>query len=172
MRAACQRISHPLPIPWSTSPSRPRMHCWLLTTLSPPVGRETICFTASPTPVPSLGNRQGRNRLGSDGQLRSSHSPRALLLATGEEVPRGQSLRARLLVVEVQSGDVQRSSLNECQNAAQQGHFAAGMAAFISWVAGRYEHLQQLLDQRVRELRNQYPRPPHARLPTTLAQLQ
>jgi hypothetical protein len=120
----------------------------------------------------AVGNRQGRNRMGSNGQLRSSHSPRALLLATGEEVPRGQSLRARLLVVEVQSGDVQRSSLNECQNAAQQGHFAAGMAAFISWVAGRYEHLQQLLDQRVRELRNQYPRPPHARLPTTLAQLQ
>ena len=46
------------------------------------------------------------------------------------------------------------------------------MAAFISWIAGRYEQLQQLLDKRVRELRNHYPRAAHARLPTALAQLQ
>jgi len=120
----------------------------------------------------SVGNRQGRNRMGSNGQLRSSQSPRALLLATGEEVPRGQSLRARLLMVEVQPGDVNRGSLNECQNAAQHGHLAAAMGAFLTWIAGRHEQLQQLLDRRVRELRNQYPRAPHARLPTTLAQLQ
>ena len=56
----------------------------------------------------AVGNRQGRNRMGSNGQLRSSQSPRALLLATGEEVPRGQSLRARLLMVEVQPGDVRK----------------------------------------------------------------
>jgi len=120
----------------------------------------------------AVGNHQGRNRMGSNRQLRPSQSPRALLLATGEEVPRGQSIRARLLIVEVQPGDVHRSSLTDCQNAAQQGHFAASMAAFISWIAGRYEQLQQLLDTRVRELRNHYPRVAHARLPTTLAQLQ
>jgi hypothetical protein len=120
----------------------------------------------------AVGNHQGRNRMGSNGQLRSSQSPRALLLATGEEVPRGQSLRARLLMVEVQPGDVNRSSLNECQSVGQRGQFAASMAAFISWIAGRYEQLQQLIDQRVRELRNHYTRAVHARLPTTLAQLQ
>jgi len=120
----------------------------------------------------AVGNRQGRNRLGSNGQIRPSQSPRALLLATGEEVPRGQSLRARLLMMEVQAGDVDRNSLNECQNAAQLGYFAAGMAAFISWIACRYEHFQNHLEVRVRELRNHYGRAAHARLPTALAQLQ
>ena len=120
----------------------------------------------------AVGNHQGRNRLGSNGQLRSSQPPRALLLATGEEIPRGQSLRARLVIVDVQPGDVNINSLNECQHAGRQGHFAAGMAAFIRWIAASYEQLQRLLDVRVQELRNHYTRAAHARLPTALAQLQ
>jgi hypothetical protein len=74
----------------------------------------------------AAGNHQGRNRMSGNG-LRSLRPPRALLLATGEEVPRGQSLRARMLIVELRPGEVDRSLLSQCQNAARQGQLAAAM---------------------------------------------
>ena len=58
------------------------------------------------------------------------HPPRALLLATGEEVPSGQSLRTRMLVFEVAPGGVDRKRLNGCKQATQQGYLASAMAAF------------------------------------------
>jgi hypothetical protein len=63
--------------------------------------------------------------------------------------------------------------LNQCQSAARQGEFAVAMAAFLSWVAERYEKLQGHLQNRVRELRSRLPLcGAHARLPTALAELQ
>jgi hypothetical protein len=54
--------------------------------------------------------------------------PRALLLATGEEVPKGRSLRARLLIIPVRAGEVDPILLSKCQDDAQQGGFAAATA--------------------------------------------
>ena len=102
------------------------------------------------------GNGQGRSRMGGSGRLRSAQPPRALLLATGEDVPRGQSIRARLLIVEVGLGDADRAVLNEFQHAGQQGHLTAAMGAFLSWIASRYEGIQGLLETRSRELRTRY----------------
>ena len=50
------------------------------------------------------GNHAGRQRMRADGSLRPAKPPRGLILSTGEDVPRGQSLRARLLVLEVSPG--------------------------------------------------------------------
>src|SRR5712691_2486196 len=44
----------------------------------------------------AAGNQQGRSRLGGNGRLSALKPPRALVLATGEEVPPGHSIRARL----------------------------------------------------------------------------
>jgi hypothetical protein len=119
----------------------------------------------------AAGNHQGRNRMSGNG-LRSLRPPRALLLATGEEVPRGQSLRARMLILELRPGEVDRSLLSQCQNVAREGQLAAAMGEFLSWVAERYEELHDRLETRVRELRNQYLLPrSHARLPAALAEL-
>jgi hypothetical protein len=47
------------------------------------------------------------------------------------------------------------------------------MGAFLCWIAGRYEALQQHLQMRVRELRSRYGASAvHARLPVALAELQ
>jgi hypothetical protein len=89
------------------------------------------------------------------GRLREAQAPRALVLATGEEVPRGESLRARLLIVELAPGEVDRAALSESQAEAQQGQLAAALGAFLSWTARRYEEVQQQLHTRVRQLRNQ-----------------
>jgi hypothetical protein len=121
----------------------------------------------------ATGNQQGRSRLGGNGRLSSGKPPRALVLATGEEVPPGQSIRARLLVVEVRPGDVDRATLTECQQAGQQGRLAESMGSFLDWMAGRYEELQQRRQTRMLEIRSQgFGRTIHARLPSALAELQ
>jgi len=120
----------------------------------------------------SAGNHQGRSRMSGSGRLSTPQPSRALLLATGEEVPRGQSVRARLLIVEVRPGDVDRSTLSECQSAAQEGCLAASMGGFVSWIASRYEYIQQRLRTRVTEIRNQaHEYAVHTRLPSAIADL-
>jgi len=44
----------------------------------------------------AAGNHAGRGRLDSTAKLREPKPPRALILSTGEDIPRGQSVRARL----------------------------------------------------------------------------
>jgi hypothetical protein len=121
----------------------------------------------------AAGNRQGRGRMSGGGRLRPTRPPRALVLATGEQVPRGRSLRARLLIVEVRPGEVDRSVLSECQDAARQGQFAAAMAAYLSWIASRYEEIGKGHQARVRDLRSRASvHVSHARLPAAMAELQ
>jgi len=121
----------------------------------------------------SAGNHQGRSRMSGNGRPSAAHPPRALLLATGEKVPRGQSIRARLLIVEVAAGDVNRTVLSDCQSVAERGLLATSMGGFLSWVAARYDELQRRLQTRVREIRSQnHKHVVHARLPGALAELQ
>jgi hypothetical protein len=120
----------------------------------------------------AAGNQQGRSRMLGKG-LQQAHPPRALLLATGEAVPQGKSIRARLLIIEVAAGEVDLLTLSECQQAGVDGHLAASMRAFLCWIAGRYEEFQQRLQTRSREIRSQgRGRAVHARLPAALADLQ
>jgi hypothetical protein len=121
----------------------------------------------------AVGNQQGRSRLSSHGGPAMPKPPRALVLATGESVPAGQSIRARLLVLEVRPGEVNQTMLSECQRAGEQGRLAESMAAFLGWIAGHFEERQQGLKARVLDLRSQgQGRAIHARLPATLAELQ
>jgi len=123
----------------------------------------------------SVGNHQGRSRMAGQRKVSASHPPRSLLLATGEEVPRGHSLRARLLIVEVTPGEVDRGRLGHCQRAALNGQLAAAMGGYLTWIGGRYEEVQRIVVNRVHELRSRVLEegtPVHARLPTTIAELQ
>jgi hypothetical protein len=47
------------------------------------------------------GNNASRDRMRVDGSLRPGKPPRGLVLSTGEDIPKGQSLRARTLVIEI-----------------------------------------------------------------------
>ena len=121
----------------------------------------------------AVGNQQGRSRMVGNGRLQQGRPPRALLLTTGEKVPQGQSIRARLVIDEVALGDVDRATLSECQHAGDEGRLASAMTAFLIWIAGRYDQLQQRLQTRSREIRSQgRGRAVHARLPGALAELQ
>src|SRR5947209_1407112 len=93
----------------------------------------------------AVGNQQGRSRMVGNGRFQQARPPRALLLATGEEVPQGPSIRARLVIAEVSLGEVDRRMLGACQRAGEDGLLARAIGAFLSWIAGRYDEMQQRL---------------------------
>lgn len=87
----------------------------------------------------SQGNTAGRARMRSDGSLRPPKPPRGLLLATGEELPRGHSASARMLIVEIRPGDIPRDNLSGCQRDARAGLYVQATAAFLQWLAQRFD---------------------------------
>ena len=87
-------------------------------------------------------NGAGRGRLKSDTSLRPAHPPRALILATGEEKPDGESLIARMLLVEVAPRDIDPERLSACQRDADAGLYAQATAGYIRWLAPRLGELR------------------------------
>src|SRR5262249_48001427 len=85
------------------------------------------------------GNRAGRGRLRRDAAFAPTYAPRGLIASTGEDVPEGESLAARLVVVHVGAADVDWHQLTAAQRDASDGCYAAALAAFIQWVAARVE---------------------------------
>src|SRR5205823_4468651 len=57
------------------------------------------------------GNSSARQRCWADGSVRVDRPPRGLILVTGEDAPRGESLRARNLILLVRPGDFAIASL-------------------------------------------------------------
>jgi DNA polymerase I-like protein with 3'-5' exonuclease and polymerase domains len=118
------------------------------------------------------GNALGRQRMRPDGTLRPQKPPRALILSTGEDVPRGHSLRSRLLVVNVGAEDVDWQRLTAAQSDGARGLFARAMAAYLGWLAPRYGDIQEPLRREVEEERERLRREgQHPRTPEILANL-
>ena len=121
----------------------------------------------------AAGNQAGRGRLDSTARLREPKPPRALILSTGEEIPRGQSVRARLLILEIEKGNINGSELTECQGDARNGLYAEAMGGFLQWLASRYDEARSTLDAKVSEHRAKALfSTVHARTPEIVANLQ
>ena len=93
--------------------------------------------------IRSQGNLAGRGRLRADLSERPAFPPRGLILSTGEQHPPGQSLLARLLVVEVDRAAVDLAALTQAQQeAARLPHALAG---YVAWLAPQMPGLPALL---------------------------
>jgi hypothetical protein len=118
------------------------------------------------------GNAAGRGRMAADGTARPDFPPRGLVVATGEDVPRGHSARARAVVVDVAPGDVERERLTTCQQAARTGAYAMATAGYVRWLAGRLDDLRDTITADVADLRTEaYRAGSHARTPEAVANL-
>ena len=116
------------------------------------------------------GNKSGRGRMRKDLSLQASKPPRALTLSTGEDVPEGQSLRARLLVIQLSKGDIASDRLAECQRDAAAGLYAKAMAAYVEWLVPRLDSVRHKLNI----LKDEYSKRvagPHARTARIIADL-
>ncbi len=121
----------------------------------------------------AVGNRAGRGRLDSNATFREPKPPRGLILSTGEEIPRGHSIRARMLILELARGVVRPSDLTECQRNAQTGLYAEAMGGYVRWLAGRYEAARAAFDGLAAKYRAAASRnTAHARTPEIVANLQ
>jgi hypothetical protein len=119
------------------------------------------------------GNHTGRQRMRADGTLRSEKPPRGLILSTGEDIPRGQSLRARLVIVEVSPGVVNPTILTVCQRQAAAGVYAQALSGFLQWVAPQYGMLHANLPSELAQVREELAtgESDHARTPSNQANL-
>lgn len=119
------------------------------------------------------GNLAGRGRMSSGGHLRATRYPRGLILSTGEDIPKGVSLRARFLTLEVAQGDIQRDVLTDLQRLGRKGDLAAVMSAYIQWLAQKPEsRLEELASEVARHREEFLGLAGHARTPTILANLE
>ena len=126
-----------------------------------------------------LGNNSARGRMRSDTTLRPTKPTRCLILSTGEEKPRGQSLLARIFCVSVTAEDTGRDVMNferlsRLQHAAAQGQFAHTMRGYIEYFLPQYEAICAELRNRVSEYRDKAVKDIgtcHARTPTMMADL-
>ena len=121
--------------------------------------------------IRAQGNSVGRGRMRADGSLRPDKPPRGGLLMTGEDLPSGHSIRARGLFLEVERGSFHLGRLLEAQRKARQGVYARALAAWIRHLAQDPEGHREALEERVEELRGEWPGLAHARTPDALARL-
>ncbi len=117
------------------------------------------------------GNLAGRQRMNPDGSLRPVYFPRGLIIATGEDTPRGQSLRGRLLILEFTAETVNLAALTTMQQHAASGRLAEAAGSFCQWIAPRLTTFKEQLPQRRNQLRNEINATAHSRHPDTLAGL-
>lgn len=74
-----------------------------------------------------------------DGSLRPSKPPRGFVLSTGEDIPKGHSIKARALILELEPRGLDWKRLTEAQQLGSSGVYAAAMAGFITWIAEDYD---------------------------------
>jgi hypothetical protein len=118
------------------------------------------------------GNGSGRQRMGADLKLRPLRPPRCLIVSTGEDIPAGHSLRARLLCIEVGPNVVKVAQLARCQADAGSGLYASATAGFVRWLAGRRDELLKRMRSEVPQLRDMaQSSASHRRTPETVAHL-
>ena len=103
--------------------------------------------------IRSQGNRAGRGRLRPDATMRPQKTPRGTVVSTGEDLPNGHSVRARLLIAEVGPDDINLDRLTEAQHLGITGHYARAMAGYIQWLSGRYQEIQDGLQDEFVSLR-------------------
>lgn len=100
------------------------------------------------------GAGSGRGRLTKDCQTKTSFHQRGQTDMTGEDLPSGQSVIARLLVLPMEAGLIDKQNITRAQDLAAQGVYVKAMTSYISWLCGRYESLRKDLPERLLNLRS------------------
>ncbi|NJA05596.1 cell wall-binding protein [Methylococcaceae bacterium WWC4] len=104
--------------------------------------------------VRGTGNGAGRGRRKANMEAMAAPFNRSLTLSTAEDLPRGQSLLGRLLVLEIGRDDIDNPTLTQLQTAAGTGRLAGVMAAYLQWLAPRIDPLKAEFPAAVEQLRN------------------
>jgi hypothetical protein len=123
--------------------------------------------------IRSQGNQAGRDRLNSQAQLKGAYHSRGLIIATGEDLPNGHSLQARMVIISIEKGAVDLGYLSRLQGEGRAGTLAQLTALFVQWLARKAHsgRLLNLLHEAHECNRTDFVRQGHARMADNLAQL-
>ncbi len=125
--------------------------------------------------IRNTGNQAGRGRRGADMQARAAPYNRSMTLITGEDLPKGQSLLGRLLILELTRTDVNTNILTKLQHASELGGLSLFMSAYLQWLAPRMDELKKEFPKTISTLRDAAIRdriaPSHPRAPEIYANM-
>ena len=68
-------------------------------------------------------------------ELLGANVPKGMICSTGEDLPNGHSLQARLVIINMKRGSTNTGVLSQLQHYAQTGDLAQLNANFIRWIA-------------------------------------
>ncbi len=119
--------------------------------------------------IRSQGNLAGRGRLRADLSERPDCPPRGLIISTGEQHPAGQSLLARICIVQTKRKDIHLNLLSEMQTNSHRLPHA--MAGYLQWLAPQIPNLPAILRTAFAKVRSTAMTDSHLRVPEALAHL-
>ncbi len=115
------------------------------------------------------GNQAGRARLSDRTNLQTTYYPRGIILSTGEDVPEGHSIRARMFILDLTPGDVTPEALTLAQQ--RRPHYQNAMAHFINWLALDLKKHREELKIAAHEVRDGNRNLGHTRTPAMVGEL-
>lgn len=120
--------------------------------------------------IRGIGNRASRGRLRADLSQQPDRPPRGMVVCTGEDLPTGHSIQARLVIVEV---DRERLNLDVITVLQASGdRLAHAMRGYIEWLQPVIPQLKKEMPARLGRLRSElYQIGSHLRQADALAQL-
>ena len=120
--------------------------------------------------IRGIGNRASRGRLRADLSQQPDRPPRGLVICTGEDLPTGHSIQARLVIVEVDRERLNLDVITELQ--ASGDRLAHAMRGYIEWLQPAIPQLKKEMPARLGHLRGElYQIGSHLRQADALAQL-
>lgn len=105
--------------------------------------------------IRNTGNQAGRGRRNNDMTSKAAPYNRSMTVITGEDLPKGQSLLGRLLILELERHDVDCPTLSRLQQAARENQLSGLMAAYIQWLSSRITAFKKTLPQTLIALRDE-----------------
>ncbi|MFN3562716.1 MAG: DUF927 domain-containing protein [Chloroherpetonaceae bacterium] len=120
--------------------------------------------------IRDVGNGSGRARMKYDTSLATVYRPRAFVICTGELLPDGESILARLMIINVKREQVNMELLKSMN--AKKHLLQACMHDFIMFVINNYDEVKKACDEIFQEYREElHSAERHARLTDAIANL-
>lgn len=120
--------------------------------------------------IRGIGNRASRGRLRADLTQQPDRPPRGLVICTGEDLPTGHSIQARLVIVEIDRERLNLDVVSELQ--ASGTRLSHAMRGYIEWLQPAIPHLHKEMPDRLGRLRSElYQIGSHLRQADALAHL-
>ncbi|KAF0158823.1 MAG: TOPRIM domain-containing protein [Syntrophaceae bacterium] len=101
--------------------------------------------------IRAYSNRTARGRLNSDLTEKGRYEPRGMMVMTAEEQPTLESTLARVCIIEVTEGAIDRNKLTAIQKDAASLPYA--MSSYIAWIRDNMAEIRETFPARFRELR-------------------